>query len=92
MGEGIKSDPKQYPALTFEKEVRIILEGIVWLLHGNEAGVHCLPLLAVPGLCDQLGPKLEDQAEDAVDDVHDRSRFLCQQTPGESRARGECKV
>lgn len=54
----IKSDLKQYSALTFEKEVRVILEGVVRLLHGNEAGVHCLPLLAVPGLCDQLGPKL----------------------------------
>lgn len=65
--------------------MRVILEGVVRLLHGNEAGVHCLPLLAVPRLCDQLGPKLEDQAEDAVDDVHDRSRFLGQQTPGETR-------
>ncbi|KAG7230946.1 hypothetical protein INR49_024975 [Caranx melampygus] len=40
-------------------------------------------------LCDQLRPKLEDQAEDAVDDVHDRSRFLCQQTPGEAGERGD---
>lgn len=69
--------------------MRVILEGVVRLLHGNEAGVHCLPLVAAPGLCDQLGPKLEDQAEDAVDDVHDRSRLLRQQTPGEAR---ECKV
>lgn len=69
--------------------MRIILEGVVRLLHGNEAGVHCLPLLAVPGLCNELGPKLEDQTEDAVDDVHDRSCFLCQQTPREKR---ECKV
>lgn len=42
---------KQSPGLTFEKEVRVILEGVVWLLHGNEAWVHCLPLLVVPGLC-----------------------------------------
>lgn len=63
----------------------VILEGVVRLLHCNEAGVHCLPLLAVPGLCNQLGPKLEYQAEDAVNDVHDRSRFLCQQTPAEAR-------
>lgn len=62
--------------------MRVILEGVVRLLHGNEAGVHRLPLLAVPGLCNQLGSKLKDQAEDAVDDVHDRSRFLRQQTPG----------
>ena len=72
--------------------MRVIFEGVVRLLHGNEAGVHCLPLLALPGLCDQLGPKLEDQAEDAVDDVHDRSSFLCQQTPGEARRGRECKV
>lgn len=69
--------------------MRIILEGVVRLLHSDKAGVHCLPLLAVPRLCDQLGPKFEDQAEDAVDDVHDGSRFLCQQTPTEVR---ECKV
>lgn len=75
--------------LTFEKKVRIILESVVRLLHSNEAGVHGLPLLAVPGLCNQLRPKLEDQAEDAVDDVHNWSRFLCQQTPGEMRERGE---
>lgn len=74
--------------LTFEKEVRVILEGVVRLLHGNEAGVHCLPLLAVPRLCDQLGPELEDEAEDAVDDVHDRGCFLRQQTP----AKAESKV
>lgn len=88
----IKSDLKTLFVLTFEKEVRVILEGVVRLLHSNEAGVHCLPLLAVPGLCNQLGSKLEDQAEDAVDDVHDRSRFLRQQTPGGRRERGECKV
>lgn len=69
--------------LTFEKEVRVILEGVVRLLHGNEAGVHCLPLLAVPRLCDQLRPELQDKAEDAVNDVHDRGRFLRQQTPAE---------
>lgn len=68
---------KQSYELTFEQEVRVVLEGVVGLLHRYEAGVHCLPLLAVPGLRDQLGPKLEDETEDAVDDVHDRSRFLC---------------
>ena len=78
-----------FRVLTFEKEVRVILEGVVRLLHGDEAGVHRLAVLAVPRLCDQLGPELQDQAEDAVDDVHDRSRFLRQQTPGEER---ECKV
>lgn len=73
-----RSDRTQCSVLTFEKEVRVILEGVVRLLHGNEAGVHCLPLLAVPGLCDELSAKLQDQAEDAVDDVHDRGRFLRQ--------------
>lgn len=70
---------------TFEKEVRVILEGVIRLLHGNEARVYCLPLLALPWLCNQLGPKLQDQAEDAVDDVHDRSCFLGQQTSGDVR-------
>lgn len=74
-----------FSALTFEKEVRVIFEGVVRLLHGDETGVHSLPLLVVPGLCDQLGPKLEDQAEDAVNDVHDRSCFLCQKSPGKDR-------
>lgn len=64
--------------LTFEEKVRVILEGVVRLLHCNEAGVHSLPLLAVPWLCYQLGPELEDEAEDAVDDVHDRRGFLRQ--------------
>lgn len=50
--------------------------------------MHCFPLLAVPGLCDQLGTKLEDQTEDAVDDVHDRSCLLCQQTPVQVREEG----
>lgn len=81
----MKSGVKQYSVLTFEKEVGIILESVVRLLHGNEARVHCLPLLAVPGLRDELGPKLEDQAEDAVNDVHDRSCLLSQQAPGRKR-------
>lgn len=68
---------KECHELTFEKEVRVVLESVVRLLHCNEAGVHCFPLLAVPWLRDQLGPKLEDETEDAVDDVHDRSCFLC---------------
>ena len=60
----------------------VVLEGVVGLLHGDEAGVHRLPLVAGPGLCDQLGAELQDQAEDAVDDVHNRGRFLRQQAPG----------
>lgn len=72
--------------------MRVILEGVVRLLHSNEAGVHCLPLLAVPGLCDQLGPELEDETEDAVDDVHDRSRFLRQQTPEDRSDRGRRRL
>lgn len=48
--------------------------------------MHCFPLLAVPGLRDQLRPKLEDEAEDAVDDVHDWSRFLGEETPAEVKA------
>lgn len=71
--------------LTFEEKVRVILEGVVGLLHCNEAGVHCLPLLAVPRLRNQLGPELEDEAEDAVDDVHDWRGFLRQQAPAEGR-------
>lgn len=63
----------------------VVLKGVVRLLHGDETRVHCLPLLAGPRLRDQLGAELEDQAEDAVDDVHDRGRFLCQEAPGGSR-------
>lgn len=69
--------------LTFEEKMRVILEGVVRLLHCNEAGVHCLPLLVAPWLCYQLGPELEDEAEDAVNDVHYRRRFLRQQAPAE---------
>lgn len=65
----------------------VILKSVVRLLHSNEARVHCLPLLTVPGLRDELSPKFEDQAENAVDDVHDRSCFLRQQTPGEGEGR-----
>ncbi len=43
--------------------------------------MHRLPLLELPGLCDQLPAELQDQTEDAVDDVHDRGGFLRQQTP-----------
>lgn len=53
--------------------------------------MHCLPLLAVPGLCDQLGPELEDETKDAVDDVHDRSCLLCQQTPAKVKQGGNLK-
>lgn len=69
--------------LTCEKEVGVVLEGVVGLLHGNKAGVHCLPLLAVPGLGDELGTELQDEAEDAVDDVHDGSGLLREQPPME---------
>lgn len=68
---------KQCREPTFEKEVGVVLEGVVWLLHRNEAGVDRFSLLAGPGLRDELGPKLEDETKDAVDDVHDRSCFLC---------------
>lgn len=49
--------------------------------------MHWLPLLELPGLCDQLPAELQDQAEDAVDDVHDGGGFLRQQTP-ERRQKG----
>lgn len=57
----------------------VILEGAVGLLHEGEVGV----LGRAPGLGDELAAELEDEAEDTVNDVHDRRRLLCQQAPGE---------
>lgn len=67
--------------LTFEQEAGVVFEGVVRLLHGDKARVHCLTLLTLPGLSDQLATELQDQTEDAVDDVHHGSRFLRQQSP-----------
>lgn len=71
--------------ITFEEEVRLVFEGVVRLLHGDEAGVNRLAVLIVPGLSDQLSSELQDQTENAVDEVHDRGCFVCQQTPKEAR-------
>lgn len=67
--------------LTFEQEARVVFKCVVRLLHGDEARVHRLTLLTLPRLSDQLAAELQDQTEDAVDDVHHRSGFLRQQSP-----------
>lgn len=69
--------------LTFEQEARVILEGVVRLLHGDEARVHRFTLLSLPGLSDQLATELQNETEDAVDDVHHGSSFLSQQSPAQ---------
>lgn len=64
-------------SLTFEEEMGVVLKCVVGLLHGHKTRMYCFRLLVAPGLCDQLGSELKDQAENAVDDVHDGGSLLC---------------
>lgn len=65
----------------------VILEGIVRLLHQSEVGMngHLLPCIKAPGLGDQLAAELQNEAEDAMDNVHHRGCLLCQQTPNRTK-------
>lgn len=76
--------PPQQPSpkggLTFEEEVGVVLEGAVGLLHEWEVGVLGTTGAGsrAPVLRDELASELEHQAEDAMDDVHDRCCLLGQ--------------
>lgn len=63
--------------------MRVILESIVRLLHQTKVGMnsHLLPSIKAPRLRDQLAAELQDEAEDAVYDVHHWGSLLSQQTP-----------
>lgn len=69
----------------------IILEGIVGLLHQTKVGMnsHLLPCIEAPRLRDELAAELQDEAEDAVYDVHHRGCLLCQQTPDRTKTASE---
>lgn len=60
----------------------IILEGIVRLLHQTKVGMnsHLLPSIKAPRLRDQLAAELQNEAEDAMYNVHHRGSLLGQQT------------
>lgn len=69
----------------------VILEGIVRLLHQSEVGMngHLFRRIKAPGLGDQLAAKLQNEAEDAVDNVHHGGCLLCQQTPNRTKTTSE---
>lgn len=65
----------------------IILEGIVRLLHQTEVGMnsHLLPSVEAPRLRDQLAAELQNEAEDAMYNVHHRGSLHGQQTSNETK-------
>ena len=65
----------------------VVLEGIVRLLHQTEVGMnsHLLACIEAPRLRDQLAAELQNEAEDAMYNVHHRGCLLCQQTPSRTK-------
>lgn len=58
------------------------MKRLVRVDQSSKVCVSDLPLLSLlPGGTHQLGPELEDQAENVLDDLHDSLSLLVQQTP-----------
>ena len=69
--------------LTFEEKDKVFPESLVGCHHDCKVGVSNLPCARIlaPGSAGELGAKLEDEAEDVLDDLHDGGSFFVQQTP-----------